>query len=89
MATTFTKKSTKKVPPSKKRKFPVYVVIRHTRAGDQRIHVYDDKGPESSSRSNAMSHAEDVANEAAMHYGHGSASVFKGFLVLNEDAEQP
>jgi hypothetical protein len=93
MAKTFDKKSTKVVEVSTKHTFPVWVVVRHTRAGDHRIAVYDDKGKDKDghnySRENAMSLAEDTAQEAANNYGHGSASVFKGKLIINKDCEQP
>jgi len=89
---TFDKKSDKVAPPRKQRKFPVFVVIRHTRAGDVRIEVYDDRDGDktpSYSRTQAMNHAEAVANQAAQDYGHGSASVFRGTLTLAAKAEQP
>jgi len=79
---TFVKKSTKVVPPEKKKTFTVYVAIRHTRAGDQRLGVYN-------SEDGAMSVAEDAVNEAAYAYGYGSASVFKAKLTLIGDAIQP
>lgn len=65
-----------------KRKFEVFVVVRHTRSGDNRVCVLDN-------REQAMSTAEDVADEAATNYGYGSTSVFKGTLMLKGTALQP
>lgn len=79
---TFRKRSRKVVPPSTENTFNVYVVVRHTRAGDKRIAVVDD-------RDAAMRQAENIADEAAANYGHGSASVFKAILTLAKEAEQP
>jgi hypothetical protein len=78
----FDKKSKKIVPPEKKRSFKVFVAIRHTRAGDVRLGVYD-------SEDTAMMIAEDAVNEAAAAYGFGSASVFRARLHLLGDAIQP
>lgn len=85
------RKSTKVVPPEKKRKFAVYVVVRHTRAGDEqravlRVDKYKD---DAACRSLALSYAEDIADEAALHYGQGSASAFKGVLTLAKEPEKP
>jgi len=84
---TFTKENNKKVEESKKKKFNVLVVIRHTRAGDQRVSVTDNRG-EASVRY-ALSHAEEIADEAARVYGFGSTSVFKATLTLLGEALQP
>lgn len=84
---TFDKKSNKVAPPRKQRTFPVWVVVRHTRAGDHRIAVIDNKIPYN--REHAMSMAEDIANEAAQNYGQGSASVYKGTLTLAVKPEMP
>jgi hypothetical protein len=84
---TFEKKSLNTVKESNQRTFPVWVVVRHTRARDIRVAVIDNDSPKT--RVHALSLAEDEANEAALHYGQGSASVFKGKLVLSKDAEQP
>ena len=85
---TFVKKNKKKSITNNKKTFAVWVVIRHTRSGDQRIAIYDDN-KKANSRELAMERAEEVAQQAANDYGHGSASVFKGKLILSSIAEKP
>jgi len=66
-----------------KRTFKVYVAIRHTRAGDVRLGVYD-------SRERAMSHAlEEVERAARTYDAVASTSVFAGFLTLSGRALKP
>lgn len=65
-----------------KKKGTVYVVVRHTRAGDKRVGVLDD-------REDAMHYAEGVASSAARDYGHGRASVFRATLTLTSKALKP
>lgn len=82
MTDTFIKKSDVIVKRSRKRSFPVFVVIRHTRSGDKRIGIYDN-------RSVAMDAAESIADEAARNYGYGAASVYSAKLILNAKPEMP
>ena len=82
MKKSFDKKSDKVVPKSKQRSFTVFVAIRHTRAGDVRLGVYDKE-------ETAMNRAETAVDEAAAMYGFGSASVFKAKLTLIGEAIQP
>ncbi len=84
---TFTKTNTKKVVESTKKTFDVLVVIRHTRSGDQRQAVIDNRGQ--SSVDYAMDRAQEIADEAARDYGFGSTSVFKGKLILEGEPLQP
>jgi hypothetical protein len=67
------------------REFDVWVIVRHTRSGDQRIAIIDDDGD---NRQYVMDKAEEVAREAAQMYGQGSTSVFRGVLVLDQEPEQ-
>jgi hypothetical protein len=84
MKKTFAKTNDKKAKESTKKKFDVLVVIRHTRAGDQRIAVIDNRGQ--ASIRYALDRAEEVADEAARDYGFGSTSVFKATLTLIGEA---
>lgn len=100
MTATFEKKSNKIALKRRKRTFPVWVVMRHTRSGDQRCKVIDQyhytvtdpekqKTEAARTRGYAMEDAREIANEAAMNYGHGSASVYAGTLTINATAERP
>ena len=90
MNKTFNKASKKVVPSDKVRHFDVYVVVRHTRGGDDYKRVlFEKKYPSGKAREHAMEIAEDIANDAARDYGQGSASVFKGSLTMANKAEQP
>lgn len=90
MKKTIEKRSKVVVPPETKRRFKVFVVVRHTRAGDEQRHVLRvDKYKPGGARTLAFHFAEEIADEAARHYGQGSASVFKGTLTISKDAEQP
>lgn len=69
---------------------PVWVVVRHTRAGDQRLDIIDQgKFRPGAAREIAMERAQEIAQRAAYDYGHGSASVFAGTLWLSDKAEKP
>lgn len=57
----------------------VFVVVRHTRAGDYRSAVMDEKV-------DAMERAESIAEAAARDYGYGSASVFPATLTITGKA---
>lgn len=59
-----------------KRTYKVFVAIRHTRAGDQRLGVFDNSEA-------AMAVAERAADEAAGRYGYGSASAFRAVLTVS------
>lgn len=83
------KTSAKIAPKRKQRMFPVWVVVRHTRAGDDRRAVINQGTDPKRTRDMAMEMAEEIANEAANHYGQGSASVFAGKLTLAAKAEMP
>jgi hypothetical protein len=69
-------------PPDNKTSFDVFVVVRHTRSGDKRIGVYNEKD-------GAMMIAEEVAASAAADYGQGSASVFPARLAYTGEALDP
>lgn len=88
MKATVERVSTKVAPKRKQRAFPVWVVVRHTLAGDERISVRDQGSEPDRSKRYAMEEARDIAETAALHYGQGSASVFGGTLTLNSRAEQ-
>lgn len=60
----------------------VFVVVRHTRSGDQRAAVLDN-------RDDAMHRAEGITDAAARDYGHGSASVFPATLTITGKAIRP
>jgi hypothetical protein len=60
----------------------VFVIIRHTRAGDKRVSIVDD-------RETAMQRAEELARLLALDYGHGRTSVFKATLTLHGKALKP
>lgn len=85
MSATFKRTSTVVAAKSRKHSQAVWVVVRHTRAGDHRLAVIDNSGP--ASREIAMARAEEAANRAACDYGHGAASVFKGKLTWAARAE--
>lgn len=57
------------------RRSNVFVAIRHTRASDVRLGVFD-------TPSLAHACAENAADAAARDYGYGVASVFKATLTL-------
>mgnify|MGYP001412428225 CR=1 FL=1 len=68
----------------------MFVVVRHTRGGDsfkQVIYVKD--YAHKWARESAMNYAEEIASQAALDYGYGSASVFKAKLILNSKPEKP
>ena len=60
----------------------VYVIVRHTRAGDRREGVEEDRG-------RAMRIARQLCEEAANLYGYANISVYPAILRITGRALKP